>query len=601
MVYNLIQIPVFWEGVNNPEYLRVLNDYLELTKKYQTIDKREFIGGMPVTMENDCFKQLLRTHSAGEFVYHTTLKVDGERYLLFLSSYGVVYFIDRQLNFYIFIDSKNERLPLIDTKVLKPFLFDGELVQFKSSKKYEFFIFDVLFYQGDSFVEKNYHVRLDLISQIYKNVLFGFFNPFGIAISVKKWFPITDITKTDDLYEYVRINTNKERSEKLLADGLILQPFDTEYVVSGPWNKFNNVLFKWKPAEDQTMDFKIKIEGPNKWVLLTRSGYPFTMPVSGVPAVYKPTQVNKENFNDGDVAEFLFIKESQRFKLVRARPNKDANSKDSILSVFNFINNPFTLDQLKPIIISMISGKGTQSRLSGFSKSDLILCSLNLSGNIFFTKYEIKNIQKFYEQFVKKRSENELEIRLVKKGKKDSSVDKSIFMYLLEYLLRNNIKYNKTTTIDVSTRGEDFVNYRSSYSSIENIIAGKSLKNESKKSLLKPYISQENTQGLYNNILFKLALSQELLTTTVVPLVSFIDGKRVYNSVRMKDRTSFTLGAWNIDLTIVKSGFSIEDASGKNEVFEIECEYTGGIVSFEVFLKSFSDIYMVILQNTGYC
>jgi hypothetical protein len=601
MVYNLVQVPVFWEGVNNPEYLRVLNDYLELTKKYQTIDKREFIGGMPVTMENDCFKQLLRTNSAGEFVYHTTLKVDGERYLLFLSSYGALYFIDRQLNFYVFMDPKKGRLPLIDPQVVKPFLFDGELVQFKSSKKYEFFLFDVLFYQGDSFVEQNYHVRLDLISQIYKNVLFGFFTPFGIDISIKKWFPITDITKTNDLYEYINLNTNKGRTEKLLADGLILQPFDTEYVVSGPWNKFNNVLFKWKPAEDQTMDFKIKIEGPNKWVLLTRSGYPFTMPVSGVPATYKPTQLNKETFVDGDVAEFLFNKQKETFKLVRARPNKNANSKDSILSVFNFINNPFTLDQLRPVIESMTTGKLSPQRLSGFSKSDLILCSIKSTGNIFFTKYETKNIRTFYERFIKNRAENELEIRLVKKGKKDSSVDKGIFMYLLEYLLRNGIPYTKSSTIDISTRGEDFINYRSSYSSVEDVISGKSLKNESKKSLMRPYISQENNQGLYNNILFKLALSEELPTTFVVRLVALVERKRVYSSVRMKDRTSFTVGAWNIDLTIVKSGFSIEEASGKSEVFEIECEYTGLVVPFEVFLKSFSDIYMMVLQNTGYC
>ena len=165
---NLVQVPIFWEGGNNPEYLHVLNDYVLLTKNYQK-KQPEFLGGMPVTLENDCFKQLIRTDSDKKFVYHITLKVDGERYLLFLSSYGSLYFIDRRLNFYIFVDSSGSRLPAFNAEIVKPFLFDGELVQFKNGD-FEFLIFDVLFYQGESFIEQTYDIRLDVIVQSIQKV-----------------------------------------------------------------------------------------------------------------------------------------------------------------------------------------------------------------------------------------------------------------------------------------------------------------------------------------------------------------------------------------------------------------------------------------------
>ena len=96
-MYSLIQVPVFLLNNNNQEYLQVRNDYLILTGKYQRTPRGEFIGGMPVTMENDCFKPLIRTDSENRFVYNITLKVDGERYLLFLSTWGEIYLIDRLL------------------------------------------------------------------------------------------------------------------------------------------------------------------------------------------------------------------------------------------------------------------------------------------------------------------------------------------------------------------------------------------------------------------------------------------------------------------------------------------------------------------------
>uniref|UniRef100_A0A6C0I7X9 mRNA 5'-phosphatase n=1 Tax=viral metagenome TaxID=1070528 RepID=A0A6C0I7X9_9ZZZZ len=555
----LIQVPVFWEGQNNPEYLHVLNEYLTLTKLPNT----EFIGGMPVTLENDCFKQLFRIHDQ-KLVYYITLKVDGERYLLFLSSNGV-YFIDRSLNFYFFQLPDGQRLPRITTK---PFLFDGELVKFKNDT-FEFLIFDVLFYNGESFMEKNYYTRYDLVNYCIDN-LFKEYPSGNLIFSSKQWFPVTDILKTDDIYDYVNNSTNKSRKNKLVADGLILQPFDTPYVAVTPWNRHDNVQFKWKPLEHQTMDFKIKIIKPNEWQLLTKADYPFTIPGSGTPATYKPTDANKRNIFDGDVAEFTY--RSGKFKLIRSRPNKTANSLGSIMSIWNFINSPFTLDKIKPAMEHNL-----KNILSVFSTNYLITCILK--NGLIFNKNEIKNIKSVYDNF---QNGLELEFRIIKKGKKDSSVDKFTFYYLLDYLSKNFNESISNTTVDTVKD-----NNKSTYT-----LDGKLITNQTKTRITQ--IFSDNSK--FFNLQFKLALSNETVSNVIIPFKS--------NNIRIKNRHSFNINSlWRLDCTIVKSGYSsIADAESKNETYEIECEYLGpSDINFDTFLKSISQIFILILQNTTYC
>ena len=63
---------------------------------------------------------------------------------------------------------------------------------------------------------------------------------------------------------YAKINEMRKENESdtveqynIKLDGLIFTPFNTEYVIGGAWKKFMNIQFKWKPAEEQTIDFEI--------------------------------------------------------------------------------------------------------------------------------------------------------------------------------------------------------------------------------------------------------------------------------------------------------------------------------------------------------
>lgn len=52
--------------------------------------------------------------------------------------------------------------------------------------------------------------------------------------------------------------TNSVEPYSFNLDGLIFTPFNTEYVIGGAWKKFMNIQFKWKPMEEQTIDFAVK-------------------------------------------------------------------------------------------------------------------------------------------------------------------------------------------------------------------------------------------------------------------------------------------------------------------------------------------------------
>ena len=583
---NLIKVPVNVSGLTNPEYVFLQRDYNFLTNSNSL-----FIGGMPVTLTNNCSKQLLRTKN-DIMVYNMTLKVDGERYLLFLSSNGHIYFIDRLLNFFFLVNENNIRLKPMNPEIVKPFIFDGEMVFHKSTKEYEYLIFDVLYYQGEPYIGKDYYTRLDLINFAYSNVLKGYFEDYNnnmLLINPKLWFPISMILKSTNVYKDIKSMTNKSRPKKyqLEADGVILQPFDTPYVVGAPWNKNNNVLFKWKPKDEQTIDFEIKILKPNEWQLLTKSGYPLTMPVTGIPAICKPTEANKRGYVNGDVVECNYVGENV-FKIKHPRPNKQANSKETALSVLEFIRSPFNLESLKPAIDVLVSGEGDiKNILMNYSKSDLILCIMK--NYVFFNDSEIKKIKEIYELY---QDGMELEFRL-SMGENRKGMDKFVFTYLLEYLV-GNFEFTFNETISVSSKES-----RSTYLTFEDAKNGNTFENISKVSIKKFDMKSKNK--LYQNIGFRLSLSDEKKVSKTVPMMYMDNGKRINNNIRIKSRYSFNVGLWRIDMTIVKSGYTESDVLSKSPTYEIEGELINQPGSFDEFLNSFSNVYMMLLSNSSYC
>lgn len=590
--------------IPNPEYLYLRQEYSKLISQVprDNSDDTEFIGGMPVQMERNCLKQLLKQPS-----YHMTLKVDGERFLLFLASNGTIYLIDRSLTFYYFLDDtlKNRLLSLS----MKPFLFDGELVL--RGKDYEYLIFDTLFYDNTSFINQPYTIRYDVINFAIKNVFDDYLKQATkfITITAKQWFSINIIKSTNNIYKYVADQTNKSRKVSLKADGIILQPFDTPYVPFGPWNKYYNIQFKWKPSDELTIDFKIKAVSKNEWNLYTKSDqlYNINQPNGDpLPATCIPTESQQKSFFDGDIVEFIFKKtgnpNKNLFVPLRTRNEKEANSLSTIMSTMCVIHNPFDLDLVRDGLKYMETRNPPDLKkyLSLFSESDLVMCSVKE----FFTKREQKDIKKVYTLFQQQPEETcELEFRIFKIGKKDKTIDKFTFYYIRDFFLKY-FKLVETNTIDIIENKNKLIKYRSTYNNVlKEIMERNSLVNEYKERVTNYRFEPELKKKMYNNLGFKLELSNEVEIPNVVGLRSHYAGKMVNNQIRVKNRFSFDInGLWRVDLTKVVNGYTLESLKDKNETFEFECEFMGDQqTTFEVFIKSMDNLFRLIIENSNYC
>jgi hypothetical protein len=599
--------------VSNPEYFRLKQDYLIMIQRYRETIKDQFIGGMPIQIQKDCLKQFFRINPGNnQLVYSITLKVDGERFLFFIGHDSVIYLIDRSTNFFYFQNESGEKVKL-PGNAKKPFLLDGELVIHKDST-FEFLVFDCLFYPDQkgvlrSWLYDHFTTRLLVAKEAVGEI--GKYLPKELKITLKPWFPITEILSTKNIYEHVFSETNKNRTKKLVSDGLILQPNDTAYVPFREWNTYNNVQFKWKPADELTIDFKIKVISDRIWYLLTQTDqvYMINQPEGDpVAATCYPTAADRRNYKDSDVVEFKYKADENPqgnlFEAYRLRNEKKANSYKTIMSTLESIHNTFYIDSLREplkIITSseLFTKNGLKTVLSYYSKNDLVLWSLKDS--MFFTNEELKKMEEVYISFIQgSRESSELEFRIYTSTKKNKSMDKSTFFYLLDFLwISFPIVFDSTIDIYLNSSSKD--KYRSTYLDLNGVYSGRPVMNTVKKSL--GSFSPKDQKTIYNGLTFKLDYSREENSEKVIGLRGVVGATKVTNMIRVKSRKSFRINElWRLDLTRVKTSYSIRDVFEKNETYEFECEYTGPTdLPFNDFAKSLSDLYKIILSNSGYC
>ena len=217
------------------------------------------------------------------------------------------------------------------------------------------------------------------------------------------------------------------------------------------------------------------------------------------------------------------------------------------------------------------------------------------SGDSFFNESEIKTIKSLYKKYSK--TEQELEVRIFTNTKKNKSMDKSTFYYLLDFLW-DSYPHTYSENYDVSLNEYGTKKYRSTYSSIENIKQRKTIENIVKETI-QSVQGEESKEKLYSDLVYKVALSVEKPSNKIITLKN----KSTNNLIRYKRRFSFYFtDLWRLDLTRVKSSYEILDLFEKNDTFEFECEYVGSPdISDSEFMDSFNKLYMTILSNSSYC
>jgi mRNA (guanine-N7-)-methyltransferase len=199
--------------------------------------------------------------------YAVTEKADGERYLLYIDNSGVAYFIN---------NTKNVSKVGITVESLKNSLLDGELI-FSSSRKDHidkdvFALFDIYMLKGQSTIKcplisdkKNPDTpnRYDYMQELNSHMTAN--NNKRIDIIVKKQLYPTD---ENTIFDSCSSIISRQNEYPYHIDGLIFTPKYLpvlSYYSHKPLSLSKNMkwdrVFKWKPPEENTIDFIIKYVG----------------------------------------------------------------------------------------------------------------------------------------------------------------------------------------------------------------------------------------------------------------------------------------------------------------------------------------------------
>ena len=396
-----------------------------------------------------------------------------------------------------------------------------------------------------------------------------------------------------------QIRTKQTEHAELLnvsLDGLIFTPFDTEYVLGGPWKKFLNTQYKWKPKEEQSIDFAIFKEA-QKYILKIRKGPNLTTFTIRKNQSYVPAEVTKESSSelarsktrDGTIGEFIYNTSKQQFELLRLRRDKDSpNSLSTAINVMNAIKNPVDLEIVKKFfIVNKLNEQGLKQLLVYMTKSQMIRCMVNNNKLDIFNN-EIK--KQLSEQINKFKTNNayEFEIRfgVIEPQKFQANLPFNLYKQIIDIisLLYKNVKVEYSVFYDLYSR-----NIRTRYLYLED------LKNTIKlASIEKQTIENVNIDLKYlYNLDLRFALSDEKQTTEIVT-------KQNADLVLEKKRYSFNFGnIFTLDVTEIVKINKSNDNDGKEvreaPKYQVELEVKNRSLSEEDLIEKITNQLVIIM------
>jgi len=343
---------------------------------------KTFIGGNPATLEQK------DVYNIWNKMYNITPKVDGVRYLCIMDSTDgnlknktlkTPYFIDRGgVQNYIRVfqpQHTNGSTPL--PRAFPSCILDGELVKekVKGQKRTRqiYWIFDILSLNGRLITHLSFNQRQTIIEDEIKKWCSIDKNPeTWFFMMPKPYYNPSEFASARD--PYVNIGNKfteycaKLNFSKPVLDGLIINDTIRPYV-SGVWKRCDNVQYKWKPQDQQTIDVtltKDDMPGSRKNEPLSfklthpknKKEYVFTFEKpEGLPNMKdrprnKRTTVKGGGFKEEPlVAELLITDISRKTKKIstkfeRFRDDKQANAYRTMTSVINGYMYPIELKKL---------------------------------------------------------------------------------------------------------------------------------------------------------------------------------------------------------------------------------------------------------------
>jgi hypothetical protein len=394
---------------------------------------------------------------------------------------------------------------------------------------------------------------------------------------------------------------NKVELIKVKLDGLIFTPWDTEYVLGGPWKKFLNIQYKWKPVDLQSIDFAIFKEG-GKYRLKVRKGQElvaFTIPKPKIEGQqynsgYIQCEVNSETYKrlsdrktrDGTIGEFVFDNDQKKFILLDIRNDKTSpNALSTAKNVMNAIKYPVNLEIIKKFfIINRLNKEALRPLLYYMSKSQMLRCAVNNKELKLLNEQMSEKILNQIKTFkTNKGYEFEIRLGVIEPAKFQANVPFNLYRQLMDIItmMYKNVKFEYSVYYDMY-KG----NTRTRYLYLQD------LGNITKlASIQKETIENVNLDLKFiYNIDLRFALSNEKPTSEIV-------NNENAELVLEKHRYSFDFGIFAVDLTQIHKYNKNPEGKEYREApkFQIEFEIKNRTLPNDELLKKIMEVLISIV------
>ena len=272
MMFSLQQILNEYKVLTLTQQSEVIDKYTELISEVRDLSKYEklnpkpyFLAPKPITLEKKNMIEPNTTYGIVSILqnYAVTDKADGERMLLYVDNKGEVYLINNTLN----VKQPNM---IVKSSKLYNSLYDGEYIPkhlLNDNSTDTFAIFDVYFLNNKNVMDlplmdddgkpSRYHnMEKTLIPSLWNN-------NSDFKVEIKKHYRANGkelLAKCKEILD--------NRTRRYDIDGLVFTPIDLPVFSYYP-NKFKkikgksvawNMVFKWKPSDQNTIDFLVNLD-----------------------------------------------------------------------------------------------------------------------------------------------------------------------------------------------------------------------------------------------------------------------------------------------------------------------------------------------------
>lgn len=350
-----MQLLLVSEGVSNQSQLMTRQEYADVVAFHNNVLKVS--GAREGQMTRNYLSKPVNLKLADllDRVHETavTNKLDGERAVVLITSFGVYSYVRDTLSKIGVVDHSQTSSPNIKNNI---FILDCEVTERSEGvsggrEGRTFWPFDVLAAGKDTFAADVRNRKLperDALRQSVSEIQGAITLWSGASIDLSKtyYYPGDD----SGFYENVAKAREWESARSdLQFDGFILQPVKAYF----------DEPKKWKPAEKMTIDFLLRradaggARGKYEYLVKNKSNferpdYGNVAPLITLPRDFSPEYDDDRTLDlDGIVAECKFDVSQKRFSVYRLRPDRPYPNDIAVAqSVFDDILRPLSLDTM---------------------------------------------------------------------------------------------------------------------------------------------------------------------------------------------------------------------------------------------------------------